>query len=457
MCKKLPNFRNCKVSIIGLGYVGLPLAIEFAKTNKVDKYISSDIKREVIGYDINKKRISELNQFFDRTNEIDIAIFKKLKNLKITSNINDLFCSDVYIVTVPTPIDKAKIPDLRLVKEAMNTISQSINESFKDKNLNKYYEDRLFTIILESTVYPGVCEDICIPIITNKTGLKLNADFNFGYSPERINPGDNAHKLDTITKVTSGSNEDAGEWIDILYKSIIKAGTFKAKNIKTAEAAKVIENIQRDLNISLMNELMIIFNKLNINIFDVLKCAETKWNFLPFKPGLVGGHCIGVDPYYLTFISEKIGYSPKVITAGRKINDSMPFWITQEIIKKISKKGLTLKNLEILIMGFTFKENCPDYRNTKVLDIYNELISYGTKPTLFDPLVDTEEIKKTHKFNIIQKNNLFDKKYKVIIVTLAHDFFKEMSLEDWGKLKFKDSLIFDFKDSLDNLENSIKF
>jgi UDP-N-acetyl-D-galactosamine dehydrogenase len=385
-----------------------------------------------------------------------VNILEELKNLKITSDINDLINSDVYIITVPTPIDKSKRPNLNLVRSAILKICESVNESL-EQNQNNYRNDNYFTVILESTVYPGVCEDICIPLIEKETNLKINSDFIFGYSPERINPGDKEHKLDTIIKVTSGSNQEGTLWIDNLYKSIIKAGTFQAKNIKTAEAAKVIENIQRDLNISLINELMIIFNKLNINIFDVLKCSETKWNFLKFKPGLVGGHCIGVDPYYLTFISEEIGYSPKVITAGRKINDEMSIWFTQEIIKKISKEGFTIKDLEILIMGFTFKENCPDYRNTKVLDMYNELISYGAKPIIYDPLVDVKQVKENLKLEIIKNEELYSKKYKVIVVTLAHDILKRMTSEEWEKLKFSNTLIFDLKNFIGDSINTINF
>ncbi len=445
MLKKLPDHKKCKISIIGLGYVGLPLAIEFAKTHKEDKFIKNDIYREVIGYDIEASRINELNNNFDRTNEIDINIFKRLKNLKISHELKEIFNSDVFIITVPTPIDKSKRPDITLLKNAMGTVSNAINSSKK----NKAKTQNLFTIIIESTVYPGVCEDICVPIIEKETGYKLNIDFIFGYSPERINPGDKKHKIDNIVKVTSGSNKEGSVWIDNLYKSIIKVGTFMAKDIKTAEAAKVIENIQRDLNISLMNELTMIFNKLNINTLEVLKCSETKWNFLPFRPGLVGGHCIGVDPYYLTHIAEEIGHSPKLITAGRRINDSMAIWFTQEIIKKISNLGLIIKDLEVLIMGFTFKENCPDFRNTKVKDIYKELLCYGAKPIIFDPILDSERIRKELNLNIIEEKNLYQKRYKVIIVTLEHEHFRNMKISDWQELKFKDSLIFDLKGFID--------
>ncbi len=454
MIKKFPNYKKCKLCVIGLGYVGLPLALEFSKTSKEDSFINKEISREVIGYDINKARINELTKYIDRTNEIDLEIFKKIRNLKITSDIKDILNSDVYVVTVPTPIDKSKRPDITLLKNAMYTIAEALNIS---KSSGEFNNEILFSIIVESTVYPGVCEEICAPIIESETGFKLNEDFIFGYSPERINPGDKDHKLDNIVKVTSGSNKDGSEWIDQLYKSIIKVGTYKAKDIKTAEAAKVIENIQRDLNISLMNELTIIFNKLNINTLDVLKCSETKWNFLPFKPGLVGGHCIGVDPYYLTYISEKIGYSPKLITAGRSINDTMSIWFTQEIIRTISHKGFLIKNLEILIMGFTFKENCPDFRNTKVIDMYNELVSYGAKPSIFDPLLDIDKISSVLDINFLKTKNLYKKKYKVIIVVLAHNQFKKISIDNWKRLKFKDTIIFDLKGFIDQTLRPITF
>ncbi len=448
---RLPNHEKCNVSIIGLGYVGLPLAIEFAKTNNEDFFINKTISRVVTGFDINKQRIKELKSGKDLTNEIDENLLKRLNNLKFSNDIYEIINSDVFIITLPTPIDKNKKPDLNFLIEGIKTISKVVN--LRNKDLNRI---KPFVVIIESTVYPGVTEEICIPLLEKETGLNLNSDFIFGYSPERINPGDKQHRLDNIIKVTSGSNEIALQWIDSFYKSIIKAGTIKAKNIKTAEAAKVIENIQRDLNIALMNELMIIFNKLNINIYDVLRCAETKWNFLPFKPGLVGGHCISIDPYYLTHKSEEVGYSPDIILAGRKINDSISFWFFQEIIKRLSINGFIIKDLEILIMGFTFKENCPDCRNTKILDLYNHILSYGANPCIYEPNINIEEMKEKLDIKFLNKDELMGTKYKVIIVALAHNQFRELKQIDWMHFSFADSLIFDLKGFLPSYLNPIK-
>ncbi len=446
---ELPNYKKCNISIIGLGYVGLPLAIEFAKTHKEDIFLKEDISRNVIGFDINKNRVSELRDGKDITNEIDEKLLKQLKKLKFTTDINEIIDSDVFIITLPTPIDKNKKPDLNYLIQGIRTISKVIN-------LKKLSDEKIkpFIVILESTVYPGVSEEICIPILEKETDLKLNEDFIFGYSPERINPGDKKHRLDNIVKVTSGSNQIGLEWIDNFYGSIIKVGTIKAKSIKTAEAAKVIENIQRDLNIALMNELMIIFNKLGINIFEVLKCSETKWNFLPFKPGLVGGHCISIDPYYLTYKSEEIGYSPEIILAGRRINDSISYWFFQEIIKILSNRGLIIKGLEILIMGFTFKENCPDIRNTKILDLYNHFISYGANPCIYEPNINIENMKQSLNFKT--KDELERSKYKVIVVALAHNQFKDISKNEWEKFIFDNTLIFDLKSFLPSYLNPIR-
>ncbi len=435
MSKNLPEINKGTISIIGLGYVGLPLAIEFSKTNlSINKKLNKS--RKVIGFDINKKRINELKNFHDKTNESSYEELKSLKNINFTCDEKELENAEIFIITVPTPIDKNKRPDLNPIKNAIEMISNVLNKS-------KLKEKTIFPIIIESTVYPGVTEEICIPMIKKLTGLNLNEDFIFGYSPERINPGDNAHKLNSIIKVTSGSNDKAAEWIDNLYKTIVAAGTFKAKNIKTAEAAKVIENIQRDLNIALINELSIIFNRLDIDTLEVLKCSETKWNFLPFKPGLVGGHCIGVDPYYLTFKSEEMGYSPQVILAGRRINDNMPDWIIQQVIKQIAHSDLKIKDLEILILGFTFKENCPDYRNTKVLDLVNSIKSYGAKPVIYDPKINTEELK--YNLGIELEKNILDKKFKVIICAVAHKEFSSMNINQWQDLMADNCLLFDLK------------
>ena len=449
---QLPSLEKCNVCVIGLGYVGLPLAIEFSKTNKEDSFININVSRNVIGFDINKTRVSELNNGEDITNEVNKKYLKNLKNLKFTHDIYEILDSDVFIITLPTPIDKNKNPDLNFLTSGIETISKVININKSEKNI-----DKTFVIIIESTVYPGVTEEVCIPLLEKLTGFALNKNFIFGYSPERINPGDKEHRIDNITKITSGSNDLALEWIDNFYGSIIKTGTIKAKNIKTAEAAKVIENIQRDLNIALMNELMIIFNKLDINIFEVLECSVTKWNFLPFKPGLVGGHCISIDPYYLTYKSEEIGYTPDIILAGRKINDNISFWFFQEIIKKIAINGFIIKDLEILILGFTFKENCPDCRNTKVSDLYNYFISYGAKPYIYEPNIDIKKINSKENFNFLSKNQLFQFKYKVVVVAVAHNQFKEFNQEEWNKFKHEKSLIFDIKGFLPDYLNPIRF
>ena len=405
---------NKKISIIGLGYVGLPLAVEFSKIF------------QVIGYDIDKSRVKELKKFIDRTNEVSSLDLKsQSKKIIFTDQIESIQNSDFIIVTVPTPINQYKQPNLNPLINATKDLSK-----FVRKNT---------IIIYESTVFPGCTEEVCVPIIEDITGLTYNEDFFCGYSPERINPGDKINTLTKIKKITSGSNEETSEHVDNLYNKIIKAGTYKAPSIKVAEAAKAIENAQRDLNISFVNELAIIFDRMNIDTDDVLKAAGTKWNFLNFKPGLVGGHCISVDPYYLTSKSESLGYYPEVILSGRRVNDNMPKFISSKSIKLLIKNGIDLNNCKALILGITFKENCPDTRNTKVIDIYKELSEYGITVDVFDPYASQEQVFNDYKIKLVNKL----KKYELIILAVAHSDFKKLKINE---LKSSErSVVFDLK------------
>lgn len=413
------------IAIIGMGYVGLPLAIEFSK------------KFNVIGFDISSERISSLLKGVDSTNEIEPSMLNST-NLVLTDNEEMLSSANIYIVTVPTPIDSDKKPDLSPLLNATLTIAKKINKG----NI----------IIYESTVFPGCTEDICANEIEKISGYKLNSDFFLGYSPERINPGDKEHTIDKIVKVTSGSNKDTALFIDNLYKEIITAGTYMAPSIKVAEAAKVIENTQRDINIALINELSIIFNLLEIDTEEVLKAASTKWNFLSFKPGLVGGHCIGVDPYYLTFKSQELGHNPEVILSGRRINDDMGNYCAREVLKKFENKNFDLNNLSALIMGFTFKENCPDIRNTKIVDIVNTFQKSGVRVDIYDPWVNIENAATYYDFNFVSKP--VEKKYDAIVIATAHSEFKKMSEQEINVFKKNDnSIIFDIK-SIKNKEFS---
>lgn len=351
-----------QIAVIGLGYVGLPLAVEFGKT------------RPVIGFDIDPTRIAELQSGKDRTDEVTADDLTHARHLRFTSDPDDLTAATVFIVTVPTPIDAHNRPDLTPLRRASQTVARALSQGD--------------IVIYESTVYPGATEEVCVPILEAASGLTFNRDFFVGYSPERINPGDRAHRLPSIVKVTSGSTPEAADRIDALYAQIITAGTFKAESIRVAEAAKVIENTQRDLNIGLVNELAIIFNRLGIDTGAVLEAAGTKWNFLPFRPGLVGGHCIGVDPYYLTHKAEEMGYHPQVILSGRRINDGMGAYVAGQMIKSMMRKGINVARSRVLILGLTFKENCPDLRNTRIVDILEELRDYGVRVDIHDPLAD---------------------------------------------------------------------
>jgi len=405
------------IGIIGLGYVGLPLAVEFG------------IKYPTIGYDINSKRIGELRSGIDNTLEVEPELLASAKQLSYSDNINDLKPCNVYIVTVPTPIDEYKNPDLTPLIKASEALAKVVS--------------RDDIVIYESTVYPGATEEVCIPIIEKLTGLEFNKDFYAGYSPERINPGDKEHRVTTILKVTSASTPEAANLVDDLYKSVITAGTHKASSIRVAEAAKVIENTQRDLNIALVNELAIIFNRLGIDTLEVLEAAGTKWNFLPFRPGLVGGHCIGVDPYYLTYKAQEIGYNPEIILAGRRINDKMGEYIVARVAKLMITKKIHVVDSKILILGLTFKENCPDLRNTRVVDMIKELQDYHAQVDVYDPWVNPAEA--MHEYNIQPVQELIDGTYDAVIIAVSHSEFQKMGIEKLKKLCKPKHVIYDVK------------
>jgi len=397
-----------KIALIGLGYVGLPLAVEFGK------------KREVIGFDINKSRIDLLKKNIDPTLEISKKEFIEAAHLNFTSNPKDLKDCNIFIVTVPTPIDNHKRPDLTALEKSSETVASILKKGD--------------IVIYESTVYPGATEEICVPILEKKSGLIFNKDFYCGYSPERINPGDKKHRLADIKKVTAGSTPEIATEIDELYKTIIIAGTHKAESIKVAEAAKVIENTQRDLNIALINELALIFKRMDIDTEAVLKAAGTKWNFLPFRPGLVGGHCIGVDPYYLTHKANEVGYYPEMILAGRRLNDNMGSYVANEVSKLMTKKRIQIAEANILIMGLTFKENCPDHRNTRVVDLVKEFKSFSCNVDVYDPWVNKKQVAEEYKIEPIDKP--IKDKYDAIILAVSHDEFKsltESQIRSYGK------------------------
>ena len=405
------------LGIIGLGYVGLPLAVEFGK------------KYKVIGFDINEKRIEELKKWKDKTLEVSADELKKSSNLCFTSNLNDLQNVEFFIVTVPTPVDSFKRPDLTPLLRA----SETVGKVLKKGNI----------VVYESTVYPGCTEDDCVPILEKFSGLKYNQDFFCGYSPERINPGDKEHRVSTIKKIISGSTPEVAKAVNRLYSEIISAGIHQAPSIKVAEAAKVIENAQRDINIAFVNELAMLFDLMGIDTLDVLEAAATKWNFLPFRPGLVGGHCIGVDPYYLTHKAIHFGYNPEIILAGRRINDGMGVFVANKTIKQMIKKGLKVNNANILVLGITFKENCPDIRNSKVIDIINELKEFGCNVDIYDPWADKGEILNEYNFELKTDIKEIDfNKYSAVILAVAHNEFKNL---DFLFMKKSGAVIFDVK------------
>lgn len=411
------SLNEIKLAVVGLGYVGLPLAVEFGKV------------REVIGFDINQSRIDALRNGHDSTLEVSDSELKEAKYLSFTANNTDLLGCNVYIVTVPTPIDEYKQPDLTPLIKASETIGKVLKQGD--------------VVIYESTVYPGATEEDCVPVLEKYSGLQFNKDFYAGYSPERINPGDKEHRVTTIKKVTSGSTKESAELIDSLYRSIITAGTFKAESIKVAEAAKVIENTQRDLNIALINELALIFNKMGIDTQSVLEAAGTKWNFLPFRPGLVGGHCIGVDPYYLTHKAQSIGYHPEIILAGRRLNDSMGSYVVSQLVKLMVKRRIHVDGAHVLIMGLTFKENCPDLRNTKVVDIVKELQEYNIVVDVYDPWVSVLEAE--HEYGITPVQEPVKRKYDAIILTVAHQQFKDLGCEKIRSFGKVEHVLYDLK------------
>ncbi len=406
-----------KLSIIGLGYVGLPLAVEFGR------------KRSVVGFDINQRRINELKAGHDFTLETTQEELAAAKYLTYTTSLEDLSAGNCYIVTVPTPIDEHKRPDLIPLIKASETVGRVLKKGD--------------IVIYESTVYPGCTEEDCVPVLEKHSGLKFNRDFFCGYSPERINPGDKEHRVTTIKKVTSGSTSEIADLIDALYNEIITAGTHKAESIKVAEAAKVIENTQRDLNIALINELAIIFNKMGIDTEAVLRAAGSKWNFLPFRPGLVGGHCIGVDPYYLTHKAQAIGYHPEIILAGRRLNDSMGAYVVAQLVKALTKKRIQVYGAKVLVMGLTFKENCPDLRNTRVVDIIEELKDYNCHVDVYDPWVSAEEAE--HEYGITPIASLVVGLYDAIILAVAHHQFKDMGASVIRALGKPSSVLYDLK------------
>ena len=406
-----------KIAIIGLGYVGLPLAVEFGK------------KFDTIGFDINESRIQELKQGKDTTLEVDSKELKQAAQLSYTTNINDIKDCNIYIVTVPTPIDEYKNPDLTPLIKSSETVGLLLNKGD--------------IVIYESTVYPGATEEICVPILEQQSGLKFNQDFYCGYSPERINPGDKEHRVINIKKVTSGSTPNIATIVDDLYKEIIIAGTHKASSIKVAEAAKVIENTQRDVNIALINELSLIFNKLGIDTESVLEAAGTKWNFLPFRPGLVGGHCIGVDPYYLTHKAIEVGYKPEIILAGRRLNDGMGKYVANQVATLMTKKRIHIIDANILIMGLTFKENCPDLRNTRVVDLVEEFKGFNCSVDVYDPWVDKQEAHR--EYGITPVDSLAKGKYDAVVLAVSHDEFKKMSIEEINILGKDNFVLYDIK------------
>ena len=417
-----------KIAIIGLGYVGLPLAVEFGK------------KVPVVGFDIHQKRIDELTRGQDHTLEVSPEELKQSMHLSYTTSLDDLKSCNFFIVTVPTPIDQYKQPDLTPLVKA----SQSIGKVLKKGDI----------VVYESTVYPGATEEVCIPELEKVSGLIFNQDFFAGYSPERINPGDKLHRVTNILKITSGSIPEVADFVDQVYNLIIEAGTHKAASIKVAEAAKVIENTQRDVNIALINELALIFNKMGIDTEAVLEAAGTKWNFLPFRPGLVGGHCIGVDPYYLTHKAQSMGYHPEIILAGRRLNDGMGAYVVIQLVKAMIKKKIQVEGAKVLVLGLSFKENCPDIRNTKIIDIVNELTEYNIAADVYDPWVDASEAH--HEYGIHPVVSLEQDQYDAVILAVAHDQFKAMGADALRALGKSAHILYDLKYVLDQSESDLR-
>ena len=412
----LSEIAASKIAIIGLGYVGLPLAVEFSR------------KYSVLGFDINKERVAELKRGYDRTQEISSEDLQRVQDLQFSDELSALATCNIFIVTVPTPIDNYKKPDLGPLLKASDTVGKVLKKGD--------------IVIYESTVYPGCTEEDCVPVLERVSGLKFNVDFFCGYSPERINPGDKVNTLTKIKKVTSGSTPEIGEFVNNLYGTILTAGTHLASSIKVAEASKAIENAQRDVNISFVNELALIFDRMGIDTTEVLEAAGTKWNFLKYKPGLVGGHCIGVDPYYLAYKAESLGYYPQVILSGRRVNDTMGVFVANKLVKLLIKKGHKIEGSRVLILGITFKENCPDIRNTRVVDVYKELKDFGMEVDVYDSWASAEEVKHEYDIALADKPN---GKYEAVVLAVAHDTFKELNLTDFTNTN---SVLFDLKSTL---------
>jgi len=411
------SLRGCQVGVVGLGYVGLPLAVEFGK------------HFDTVGFDIKEPRIAELKAGRDSTLECSKAELKAAKKLRYSSNLKELARCRVFVVTVPTPIDKYNRPDLTPLERSSETVGKVLKKGD--------------IVIYESTVYPGCTEEICIPILERVSGLKFNKDFFAGYSPERINPGDKEHRLPTIKKVTSGSTPEVANFVDSLYLSVVKAGTHKASSIRVAEAAKVIENTQRDVNIALINELALLFNRLGINTEEVLLAAGSKWNFLPFRPGLVGGHCIGVDPYYLTHKAQEVGFHPEMILAGRRLNDSMANYVAGQVVKLMASKRILVRGSRVLVLGLTFKENCPDLRNSKVADVVRELRNYGASVDVHDPWIDAKEAE--HEYGIRPIKRVRDGVYDAAVLAVGHAQFRDMGMPKVRKACKKNHVVYDIK------------
>jgi UDP-N-acetyl-D-galactosamine dehydrogenase len=411
------SLRGCRIGVVGLGYVGLPLAVEFGK------------HFDTVGFDIKKPRIDELKSGKDSTLECSPAELKSAKKLRYSSNLKDLARCRVFIVTVPTPVDKHNRPDLTSLERSSETVGRALKKGD--------------VVIYESTVYPGCTEEVCVPILEKISGLKFNKDFFAGYSPERINPGDKEHRLPSIKKVTAGSTPEVAEFVDGLYRTVVRAGTHKASSIRVAEAAKVIENTQRDVNIALINELALLFNRLGIDTEEVLLAAGSKWNFLPFRPGLVGGHCIGVDPYYLTHKAQEIGFHPEMILAGRRLNDSMANYVAGQIVKLMASRKILAKGSKVLVLGLTFKENCPDLRNSKVADVVRELGNYGAEVDVFDPWIDAAEAE--HEYGIRPIKRPRDGAYDAAVLAVGHKQFRDMGIANVRKACKKNHIVYDIK------------
>ncbi len=433
--KYLPSIYSCKVTIVGMGYVGLPLAIEFAKTDFCKK-TGNKLNRQVFGFDIDTNRINDLTNSYDSNSDLDDEDLSHLKKITFTSDLKDISDSDVFIIAVPTPIDKNKIPNFKPLEIASINVGNCLLNP-RAASLNKKI------IIFESTVYPGLTEELCIPIIEENSNLISMEDFSFGYSPERINPGDKDHTLSKVKKITSGSDDESRLWIDHFYASIIEAGTFSVSNIRIAEAAKIIENVQRDLNIALINELSLMFQQMEIDTQEVIEAASTKWNFIKLFPGLVGGHCIGVDPYYLIHKSKQLGYVPEVLLAGRRMNNIMGSRVAKLLIKEMIKRSIIINNSNILILGFSFKENSRDFRNTGIINVYKELKDFSCNVDIYDPLVDTN--KAFNIYNLKVLNEIPRKKYDAILIAVGHSCFKDIGLHELKKLIINNGIIFDLK------------